>query len=157
MRLRECAIAALLSVGLFIAAEDRLFAQSPLSPQRLADVLEPLAKGHAGEVAISVRILDEAGQVRRATMRAEGTDKRCPVCRRLLCGDLLDQEYNDMFRSLVGMRLGIDRHEAGGKLTGGTRRGPQLLTDEQLRFECKVIIGKTEGTRESLLEELLQK
>lgn len=62
-----------------------------------------------------------------------------------------------MFRSLVGMRLGIDRREADERLTCGTRRGPHLLTDEQLRFECKVIIGKTEGRKESLLEELLQK
>ena len=99
---------------------------------------------------------DEAGQI-SAIVRAEGIDKRCPVCRRLLCGDLLDQEYNDMFRSLVGMRLGIDRHEASGTLTFGTRRGPHLLTEEQLRFECKIIIGRTEGRKESLLEELLQK
>jgi hypothetical protein len=100
--------------------------------------------------------LNEAGELRRARVRAEGTDKRCPICRRLLCGDLLDPVYNERYRSLVGLRLGIDRHEAGGKVTGGTRRGPQLLTDEQLRFECKIIIGKTEGTRESLLEELLR-
>ncbi|KAL7442179.1 hypothetical protein ACHAXM_008641 [Skeletonema potamos] len=100
--------------------------------------------------------LNEAGQVRRARVRAEGTDKRCPICRRLLCGDLLDPYYNERYRSLVGLRLGIDRHEAGGEVTGGTRRGPQLLTDEQLRFECQIIIDKTEGTRESLLEELLQ-
>lgn len=99
---------------------------------------------------------DEAGQI-SARVRAEGIDKRCPVCRRLLCGDLLDQEYNDMFRSLVGMRLGIDRHEADGRLTCGTPRGPHLLTEEQLRFECKIIIGKTEGRKESLLEELLKK
>mmetsp|Transcript_17768 Transcript_17768/g.35613 ORF Transcript_17768/g.35613 Transcript_17768/m.35613 type:complete len:860 (+) Transcript_17768:55-2634(+) len=100
--------------------------------------------------------LDEVGQVRSATVQAKGTDKRCPICRRLLCGDLLDEDYNKIYRSLVGFRFGIDRHEAGGELTGGTKRGPHLLSDEQLRFECKVIIGKTEGTREALLKELLR-
>mmetsp|Transcript_17767 Transcript_17767/g.35611 ORF Transcript_17767/g.35611 Transcript_17767/m.35611 type:complete len:653 (+) Transcript_17767:55-2013(+) len=100
--------------------------------------------------------LDEVGQVRSATVQAKGTDKRCPICRRLICGDLLDEDYNKTYRSLVGFRFGIDRHEAGGELTDGTERGPHLLSDEQLRFECKVIIGKTEGTREALLEELLK-
>ncbi|KAK1746190.1 hypothetical protein QTG54_002797 [Skeletonema marinoi] len=92
----------------------------------------------------------------RANVRVEGTDKRCPICRRLLCGDLLDQDYNQRYRSLVGMRLGIDRHEAGGNLSGGTKRGPHLLSDKQLQFECKIVIGKSEGRREELLEELLR-
>lgn len=61
-----------------------------------------------------------------------------------------------MYRSLVGLRLGIDHHEAGGETNSLTHRGPHLLSDAQLRFECKVIIGKSEGTRESLLEELLR-
>ena len=34
-------------------------------------------------------------------------------------------------------------------------RGPRLLTDEQLRFECKALMGKTKGTRKELMEELL--
>lgn len=99
--------------------------------------------------------IGQDGQLIR-NMRAEGTDKRCPICRRLLCGDLLDQDYNQMYRSLVGLRLGIDHHEAGGETNSLTHRGPHLLSDAQLRFECKVIIGKSEGTRESLLEELLR-
>lgn len=100
-------------------------------------------------------IRGEDGQL-ISNMRAEGNDKRCPICRRLLCGDLLDQDYNKMYRSLVGLRLGIDHHEAGGEMNSQTHRGPHLLSDDQLRFECKMIIGKSEGTRESLLEELLR-
>jgi len=92
----------------------------------------------------------------RSNVRVEGTDKRCPICRRLLCGDLLDQDYNQRYRSLVGFRFGIDRHEAGGELTDGTERGPHLLSDKQLQFECKIVIGKSEGRREELLEELLR-
>ena len=110
--------------------------------------------GHLTHRLESISI-GEDGQLRR-NMRAEGTDKRCPICRRLLCGDLLDQEYNEKYRSLVGLRLGIDHHESGGDMAALANRGPHLLTDEQLRFECKVVIGKTEGTRESLLKELLR-
>ena len=110
--------------------------------------------GHLTHRLESITI-GEDGQLRR-NMRAEGTDKRCPICRRLLCGDLLDQEYNEKYRSLVGLRLGIDHHESGGDMAALANRGPHLLTDEQLRFECKVVVGKTEGTRESLLKELLR-
>lgn len=84
--------------------------------------------------------------------RKRWTDKRCPICRRLLCGDLLSQENLRMRRLEAGMRLGIDRHETDDEIhSGKTWRGPHLLTDEQLRFECKYVSGKTEGTRDSLL------
>ncbi len=62
MRLLDCGFAALLIVIQSSAFTPLLFAQSPPSPEQFADVLEPLAKAHAGEVAISVRILDEQGQ-----------------------------------------------------------------------------------------------
>ncbi|KAL7546812.1 hypothetical protein ACHAWF_010147 [Thalassiosira exigua] len=79
------------------------------------------------------------------------TDRRCPICRRLLCGDLLAKEFNALYR-LNKMRLGIDRHEATEHVRG--RQGSHLLSDDQLRFECNVIINKTEGTRHELIEEL---
>jgi len=84
----------------------------------------------------------------------KGSDKRCPTCRRLLCGDLLPTEYNKNYRSRR-YHFGIDRHDATEPMLPMVHRGPHLLSDEQLRFECKAMIGKTEGTREDLLEELL--
>ena len=87
-----------------------------------------------------------------AALHEHQTDKRCPKCRRLLCGDLLTPEYNELHRS-HRLRFGIDRHEAIEQHCGP--RGPHLLTDEQLRFECNAIIKKMEGTREELLMELL--
>ena len=85
------------------------------------------------------------------------TDKRCPICRRLLCGDLLSQDNLRLRRLKAGMRLGIDRHETDDDIQSGrTWRGPHLLTDEQLRFECKYVSGKTGGTRDSLLNKLSQ-
>jgi hypothetical protein len=80
-----------------------------------------------------------------------GSDKRCPTCRRLLCGDLLTNEHNKIYRT-HRYSLGIDRHDATEQLSFD--RGPHLLTDEQLRVECDAILGKTEGTREELLKEL---
>ena len=77
-------------------------------------------------------------------------DKRCPICRRLLCGDLLSQANNAIYRQRT--RFGIDRHEASELIMGA--RGPELLTDEQLRFECNAIGRKLEGSRSDLLKDL---
>ena len=77
-------------------------------------------------------------------------DKRCPICRRLLCGDLLSEENNAIYRQRI--RFGIDRHEASEQISG--KRGPHLLTDEQLRFECKAVGINSEGSRSHLLSEL---
>ena len=77
-------------------------------------------------------------------------DKRCPICRRLLCGDLLSEANNAIYRQKH--RFGIDRHEASEQISG--RRGPHLLTDEQLRFECKALGMKVEGSHSHLLKEL---
>jgi len=88
-------------------------------------------------------------------------EKRCPICRRLICGVIANTP-----RLIEGMhettrahfpsqrsRLGIDRHQAIKEL--GINRGPQVLTDDQLRFECMAVMKKSEGTREELLQELL--
>ena len=77
-------------------------------------------------------------------------DKRCPICRRLLCGDLLSEANNAIYRQRI--RFGIDRHEAGEQISG--KRGPHLLTDEQLRFECKAVGINSEGSQSHLLSEL---
>ena len=98
--------------------------------------------------------IKECGKARNN--RYPASDKRCPICRRLLCGDVLDEYHKQLRARYGGLRLGIDRHEASGDLPSTTRRGPHLLSDEQLRFECSIMIGRTEGTRESLLAELLQ-
>ncbi len=111
------------------------------------------AFGKSGDVTVSSLTLDEVVELRGTI---QGTDKRCPICRRLLCGDLLSQDNLRLRRLFAGFRLGIDRHETDDMLSGRTRRGAHLLTDEQLRFECKVVIGKTGGTRESLLNKLSQ-
>ncbi len=111
--------------------------------------------GKSGDVTdrLSSLRVGEDGEL-RGTIR--GMDKRCPICRRLLCGDLLSEDNLRLRRLSAGLRLGIDRHESDEMLSGLTRRGPHLLTDEQLRFECKIVFGKTEGTRESLLNDLLK-
>lgn len=117
------------------------------------------AFGHAnldGDLRLRLETSTSVGNNGRVNLRTEGTDKRCPICRRLLCGDLLDLNNVKLRNIQAGMRLGIDRHETDGRLSGTTRRGPHLLTDEQLRFECSVVLGKSDGTRDSLQEELLQ-
>ena len=48
--------------------------------------------------------------------------------------------------------LGVDRHDAIMTLDGA--RGPQILSDDQLRFECNAVLKKSQGTRDQLLKDL---
>ncbi|EJK68803.1 hypothetical protein THAOC_09987 [Thalassiosira oceanica] len=79
-------------------------------------------------------------------------DKRCPMCKRLICGDVLPKGFLQAHRKANLQRSGgVDRHDATVKLR---ERGPHVLTDDQLRFECKSLLNKTEGTRFEMLAEL---
>ncbi|KAL7541954.1 hypothetical protein ACHAXR_011382, partial [Thalassiosira sp. AJA248-18] len=78
-------------------------------------------------------------------------EKRCPMCRNLLCGDLLTGSISATARR-GRYRFGVDRHYASGEIGDG--RGPHVLTNEQLKFECIAVGAKSEGTRQELLKEL---
>lgn len=90
----------------------------------------------------------------RVMIYHDGGDKRCPICRRLICGDLLPFEHSTKFR-IPRLSFGIDRHDAaqeGSFMTKG--RGPSVLSDDQLRFECKALGKSQRGSRQDLIARL---
>ena len=156
-----------------IASSDRMVSKDETCPICLTDMdgdgtFTTLYCGHRycvdcikayGESHTPVRTWIEGNYM---IMDPGNLEKRCPICRRLICGVIANTP-----RLIEGMhettrahfpsqrsRLGIDRHEAI-KEVGIGNHGPQVLTDDQLRFECKAVMNKSEGTREELLQELL--
>ena len=129
------------------------------------------------------------------SVEREMTDKRCPLCRRLLvrspckdgtvglggivcpllllkilfssklfmskllkCGDLLSEDFKRKYRS-GQIRFGVDRHredELEDEFIIGDR-GPHLLSDEQLQFECQRILGSSQRNRADMLRDLFAK
>ena len=81
----------------------------------------------------------------------DGGDKRCPICRRLVCGDLLPFEHSSKFRT-PRLSFGIDRHDAAQESSFMTKgRGPHVLSDDQLRIECEALGKSKRGPRQDLI------
>mmetsp|Transcript_29075 Transcript_29075/g.64493 ORF Transcript_29075/g.64493 Transcript_29075/m.64493 type:complete len:849 (-) Transcript_29075:131-2677(-) len=88
--------------------------------------------------------------------KQKGTDKRCPTCRRLICGDLLTEEYKEQYRSGRRLHFGTDRH-AATEIMKTFERGPHLLTDEQLRHECLARNINADASRSDMIDALTPK